>query len=557
MITLRRFRSIFVVVAVCWVVVFWRLGRIGLMDDEAHYARVTQEMAAHGDWLVPRLDGTAFIDKPVFFHWVQGVTTALTSDDELGARLPSALAAVLLFGIIAWLGTACVGAEAGRGAWLMLATIPATFLLGRTGFMDMLFSALLFGAVALITRAMMTASAWAQAGAVVCVALAILTKGPVAAALVGAWLGALWLISGSARRAVSGIRVGACVLGVCVLTAPWFLWVYTQHPDLFVHDYFGRGHVDYLSPRASASSRQWTFYARMFLTSFFPWSFIAVGYGVDTLLRWRRGVRIPLWEAGLWLWIAIILAVFTLVPFRVDRYIYPAAPACCLLAVRGWLAASAETRWREFAATRAAVGIVAVAFVGAGAFLWSALPRIAVPLPAATGILPAMLMTGGVVIGAAMMRRGRGLPRLTGWPMATLLTVYAFLVIVGLPIIRAGLPVEQVGRFLAGQTADGRAVGVLGLDRWETGLAYYLNDPPQHLGNAKEAEQFANAPGPRWLVARRDAFTNAAVGGCVTFSLPAIVGTTGRGIRTQVWGDVVVVRYDAKPTYTSRTCPAP
>src|SRR6185436_16176664 len=100
----NRLRSGLVVIGVCWIVLFWRLGHIGLMDDEAHYAKVTQEMAAQGDWMVPRLNGAAFIDKPVFFHWVQGLTTAVVSDQELATRLPSALAAMMLLGLVGWLG---------------------------------------------------------------------------------------------------------------------------------------------------------------------------------------------------------------------------------------------------------------------------------------------------------------------------------------------------------------------------------------------------------------------------------------------------------------------
>ncbi|MEO6222056.1 MAG: glycosyltransferase family 39 protein [Vicinamibacterales bacterium] len=550
-----RVRSSLVFLAVCWVVLFWRLGHVGLMDDEAHYARLTQEMAAHGDWMAPRLNGVAFIDKPVFFHWVQGVTTALIPDAELGARLPSALAAAALFGVIAWLGTTCAGIQTGRRAWLLLATMPSTFLLGRTGFMDMLFSALLFGSVAFITRGLMAASTWGHVGAVVCLSLAILTKGPVAAGLVGLWLVALWFWCGAPVRALAGLRLWTGVLGVLLLAMPWFLWMYVHYGDLFVDQYLGQGHMEYLAPRASASSSQWTFYARMFMTSFFPWSLVAVGYGIDTARRARRGVQIPLWEAGLWLWIVVILTVFTLVPFRVDRYIYPAAPACCLLAVRGWLAASAQARWREFAATRAAVAVVALAFIGAGVALWWSFPSLAVPLPGAVNIAPVVMVIGGFAIIAAMVRRGVGLPKLTRWPIVTLLAVYASLVFVGLPIVRAGLPIEQVGRFIADRSGKDEPVAVLGLDRWEGGLAYYVHNPPQLLRSSTEAERFARTPGPRWLVTRRG-WQNLATGGCVTLSLPAIVGTTGRGIRKQVWEDVLVIRYDAN-NHLKSTCPVP
>ena len=549
-----RVRSGILVVAVCWVVLFWRLGHVGLMDDEAIYARSTEEMAASGNWLVPQLAGTPFIDKPVFFHWVQGLTMAVMPDRELAARLPSALAAIALFATIAWLGTVVSNRRLGRGAWLLLAILPATFLLGRTGYMDMLFTAWLFGAVALITKAQLDGEGWPQAGAVVCLALAILTKGPVAALLVSVWLGALWLIGGESRKAVNRLNLWPAVIAVCALAAPWFVWMYSQYGSQFVNEYFGQNHAGYFTARNSRSSSDWLFYGRMFLTSFFPSSLVALGYGIDTWRRSRRGVGIPVWETGLWLWMAVIVVAFTVVPFRVDRYIYPAGPGCCLLAASGWMAARAESDWREFAATRAAIGLVGLILIGGGVSVWWSLPSLAVPLPVTVGVLPVMLLVGGAAILASIVRRGAKLPSMTGWPAVTLVTAYAILVLVGLPIVRAGLPVEQVGRFVADRTNEGEPVAVLGLERWEVGLAYYLHHAPQRLEGAKEAERFATTPGPRWLVMRRDSLGTTAPGGCVTLSVPAIVGTKGRGIRTQVWGDVVVVRYDFAPDDIKQSC---
>jgi len=551
---LARSRSLLMILAVCWVVLFWRLGHVGLMDDEAHYAKLTQEMAAHGDWLVPRLSGTAFIDKPVFFHWVQGVTTAVASDRELGTRLPSALAALALFGVVWWFGCLSGGPGTGRGAWLMLATMPATFLLGRTGYMDMLFSALLFGAVALLTRAMTTHSRWQQAGAAVCIALAVMTKGPVAAALIGAWGCALWLIGGAARPAVARLNLIAIALGVCALAAPWFIWMYSYFGEAFTAGYLGRGHVDYFTPRASASSSQWSFYLQNFMTSFFPWSLIATGYGVDTLRRWKRGEAIALWETAMWLWMAVVLAAFTVVPFRVDRYIYPAAAACGLLAVRGWLTTMAGLRWQESIGTRVAVGLTAVVFIGAGASVWSALPSLGLPLPKSVGVLPAFMVVGGLAMAVTLLRQHVRLPRLAGWPVFTLVAAYACVVVYGLPVLRAGLPVEQLGRFVAEQVGVDEPVAVLGLDRWDQGLTYYLEKPPTRVRDAKEARRFASGPGPRWMVMRKDAHEGSAVGGCVTYSVPAIVGTKGRGIRTQIWEDILVVRFDGSTTYLPPGC---
>lgn len=533
----------------CWVVLFWRLGHTGLIGDEAHYARLTLDMAAAGDWLVPRLGDQAFIDKPVFFHWVQGLLKAVVPRQELAARLPSALAAVALFGLIGWFAARSGNPQTGRGAWLMLATLPATFMLGRTGYMDMLFTVLLFGTVVCCTRTLLTPSRRMQTAAVVFLALAVLTKGPTAAALVAVWLGVMWLARGASRQAMAGLRMGTVAMGVAALATPWFLWMYFHYGDAFVQGYFGLGHAGYLAPRASASSSDWTFYARMFMTSFFPWSFVAVGYGVDTLRRWRRGTPVDPLDVAMWLWIAVVLLVFTMVPFRVDRYIYPAAPACCVLAVRGWWLASADVRWREFAATRAAVALIAVAYAGLGATLWWSLPRLGLALPTVVWWLPAVIVSGGLAIAAGVVRSRDGLPRLAGWPVMTLLAIYAAVAHAGLPLLRTGLPIADVGRFIAKQTVEPEPVAILGLDRWEEGLGYYLRRSPQRLQDTVETQSFAQTPGPRWIVTRRKHMETAAPGGCLAMTVPAIVGTTGRGIRTQVWDDILVIRFGTSTSY--------
>ena len=38
----------------------------------------------------------------------------------------------------------------------------------------------------------------------------------------------------------------------------------------------------------------------------------------------------------LWAWTAVIVAFFTLSTFKLDHYVFPAAPALCLLCARAW-----------------------------------------------------------------------------------------------------------------------------------------------------------------------------------------------------------------------------
>ena len=133
--------------AIAWIVVFWRLGYTTLLDpDEAHYAEMTREMLQSHSWLVPLLDGQPFIDKPVLFHWLQGLSMTLLGDTEFAVRLPSAIAAIALFAATRRLGILLFGEIVGEWGAIMFATIPATFALSSIGLLDMVFTAFLFGA---------------------------------------------------------------------------------------------------------------------------------------------------------------------------------------------------------------------------------------------------------------------------------------------------------------------------------------------------------------------------------------------------------------------------
>lgn len=133
--------------AIAWIVVFWRLGYTTLLDpDEAHYAEMTREMLQSHSWLVPLLDGRPFIDKPVLFHWLQGLSMTLLGQTEFAVRLPSALAAIALFAITRRFGILLFGEVVGEWGAIMFATIPATFALSSIGLLDMVFTTFLFGA---------------------------------------------------------------------------------------------------------------------------------------------------------------------------------------------------------------------------------------------------------------------------------------------------------------------------------------------------------------------------------------------------------------------------
>ena len=69
---------------------------LGLRDpwppDEPRFALVAQDMLRTGDWLIPRVGGDLYADKPPLFFWLIAVATSLTGSLRVGFLLPSLLA---------------------------------------------------------------------------------------------------------------------------------------------------------------------------------------------------------------------------------------------------------------------------------------------------------------------------------------------------------------------------------------------------------------------------------------------------------------------------------
>ena len=268
---------------------------------------------------------------------------------------------------------------------------------------------------------------------------------------------------------------------------------------------------------------------------------MAVGYAVDAArLRRQTGEPLPVDELLLWLWVVVILGFFSMARFKLDWYIFPAAPACCILAARGWRRlADTPGRW-----TRVAVTLAGVAFLCGGVISAVAIFQIDLGVSRAGVVVPVVLTCGGSILLWQLLHAGFRQSPSVAIPVGTLLAAYVTGVVVGFPVLERSRPTASIGRWVQRHTAPGAIVGVYGLDDWRSSIRDYTDRQVQPLGKAEAVREFlSRTPNGYVLMLRGDyeAMRGTSSEIVEMTGRPAIVGRSGKYLRHQIWGRLVIV----------------
>jgi 4-amino-4-deoxy-L-arabinose transferase-like glycosyltransferase len=103
-----------------------------LMDDsDAVLAQAARTMLQTGDWVTPRLDGVAYLEKPPLYYWPIVISYKIFGVHDWAARIPFALSAMALAWLTAAMGVWAFGKRAGFYAGLCMATCIGLFLFTR------------------------------------------------------------------------------------------------------------------------------------------------------------------------------------------------------------------------------------------------------------------------------------------------------------------------------------------------------------------------------------------------------------------------------------------
>jgi 4-amino-4-deoxy-L-arabinose transferase-like glycosyltransferase len=316
------------------------------VPDEGRYGEVGRWMLQSGDWLTPRLDGIPFFHKPPLLHWLQAVSLASFGVNELALRLVPILHAGLMITALYLAARSISTEQVARRAVIMLGTSLSFLVGGQYVNHDMLVATWIGVAIWCFAFAFMAGdkpNAWlARLGFVAC-ALGLLTKGLIGVALPGLVL-FIWLLWTRQFKKVLYLPWFSGLALFLTTALPWFVMAQQKYPQFFNYMFIGQQFNRYVA-KTYNNPQPWWFYLAVLVLILFPWVFFALNQLRRTNPAQAAHTQValaPAWWRLCWVWVAAIIAFFSVPNSKLVGYVLPVMPALALLSALGWQRALAH-----------------------------------------------------------------------------------------------------------------------------------------------------------------------------------------------------------------------
>jgi len=318
----------FALLAAAWLLAFAWIRPL-TVPDEGRYTDIARWMVLTGDWLIPRINGLPFIQKPPLYFWLEAIGIELAGTSLLVARWVSLAAAFVTIYAVYRFVRARFDENAARWAAIVLLTSPYFFAVAQFASLDMLVSAC-------ITCTILLAIAAAEApadralrlwlAAYAAAALGLLAKG-----LIGIVIPALVFIVWSTitrqpRLILAALKLRG-LLVLALIAVPWFVLV-EQHVPGFLRYFFIHNHLERYAEGGFNNPRGAWFYFAVVLGGMLPWTLALFPAARAALARTGQAQRAGV--LGL-LWSVAVVVFFTIPSSKLAGYVLPAVPALAIV----------------------------------------------------------------------------------------------------------------------------------------------------------------------------------------------------------------------------------
>ena len=527
-------------------------GSVALWDrDEPRFAQTSRQMLQSGDWVVPHYLDIPRTAKPAFIYWCQATAMSVLGDNAFAARLPSAMAIIILLILLPIVLMRHIGLQ--RTVWMV-------FVFATSGLVIANAKMCITDAVLLlwVTIAQLCLYAIWQGNAswpvlltmAAAIGLAGLTKGPVVLGFLAMTLIALAVLrlidsrfvplpaeeAPAVRRRASNVFMKTIVglIIVAAITLPWVLMV-NYRASAFLRTAVSHEVWDRMMTPLEQHTGPPGYYLLTIWITFFPWSML-LPTAIGLAIRYRANPKTRFALAaivGPWIMLECVRT-------KLPHYFLPVFPALAFLTadaiVRCLAGQHDHLKSRGFIR---AIGACAILIAIATSASWVVM-RAYRPLPYAAMTVISIL---GILFGATVFVLFKTL-RATAAAVAMGVGTMALVgVIYGwyLPeaqFLRLSPRVADV--LIANDVVHPHQVIMLGY--MEPSLAFYQGGTMREAGQIGLARNFI-PQFPQWMVVSADVWNHATPDVRELFDVVADV--RGLAYAQGRWVDVMVLRRKA------------
>jgi 4-amino-4-deoxy-L-arabinose transferase-like glycosyltransferase len=296
---------------------YFQLGSVPLFDlDEGAFSEATREMLLSGNYLTTYLNGELRFDKPILIYWLQALSVSIVGVNELGFRLPSALAATLWVVVLYRFATIYFDRSTALMAALMLATTLQITIIAKAAIADALLNLWMASAMFVLYRYYDTRqSRWLYA-TFLSIALGVLTKGPVAI-LVPLAVSFVFLLSrGEWRLWLKMVFHPLGILLFLAVASPWYILEYLDQGQKFIEGFFLKHNVNRFNTSLEGHSGTLFYFIPVVLIGLLPYTSLLFVAGRHI----RKWFTIDLYRY-LAIWFLFVFLFFSLSGTKLPHYV--------------------------------------------------------------------------------------------------------------------------------------------------------------------------------------------------------------------------------------------